>query len=350
MVKEKSRLKRVKGDANRYLYRLGNVYWVRAFANGRVLQKSLNTEVLTTARLFRDKEVANFLGEKRSFNTKRKLVEDLFPEFLSTKATKSKSTRESMNNQWKHHLISFSGFFPEEITEGEWIKYVENKRKELPDRKFFNDRKYLMMFLNWCHRNGIIQKLPKLENVDPEIKEGLVYSKEQIKELLKNSNDDLKLQILMGISMGMRIGEIMSLEWYQIDFKKETIHLPAEKTKIRKARTFSISESCLEMLRERRKSIQGLAVFPSPLNKDAPQGRDGNKKAWAACKAKSGVPSKYRFHWLRHTFLTEAFKHSTNPALICHYAGLSLEQAEQTYLHFTTDDTKVVSTLVRIGL
>jgi len=102
---------------------------------------------------------------------------------------------------------------------------------------------------------------------------------------------------------------------------------------------------CLELLVERYNKRKGSVVFASPGNPDKCQQNNGNKRIWASCKRLAGIPKEYRFHWLRHTFLTNAFKQSVNPALICEYAGLSLEEAQRTYLHFSVDDTRVVSTL-----
>lgn len=350
MGKKKNALVKVSGPSNAHLYKRGDVYWIRANnRNKKPLQKSLFTKTLSTARILRDEELAKYYGEKRLSNAISFLVEDKFPEFLELKKTKSKGTYDSISNQWKNHLKHGLGhLLISEVSETEWLKYVQNKRKSYKDRKFFNDRKYLVMFLNWLHRDGLIQKVPKLPDVDPEIAEGKVYTDEQLESLISRATTDLKLQILMGVTMGMRIGEIMSLEWNQIDFHKRTIYLPAHKTKIRKERTFGISKSCYDLLVERSELSQGLAVFASPRNPDKHQGRDGNKKIWASCKRMAGVPKEYKFHWLRHTFLTHAFKKSVNPALICEYAGLSLEEAQRTYLHFTVEDTRVVASLVEV--
>lgn len=354
MGKEKDRIELVKvlGPVNHHLYKRGEVYWVRASKRGKIrLKKSLGTNTLSTARLLRDEELAVYFGEKRLGNAQAILVSDKFPEFIELKKTKSKSTYQSIKNQWDNHLSAYFGnMLLDEITESSWLRYVKKKRESSPDRKFFNDRKYLSMFLHWLHRDGLIQKINKLPDVDPEIAEGKVFSDAQIKALLIRAPEDLKLQILCALTMGMRIGEIMSLEWSQIDFTKKTIFLPAEKTKIRKARTFGISAICLEILSERRKKSLGLAVFPSPFDANKTQGRDGHKKTWASVKRAAGVPAEFRMHWFRHTFLTLAFKKSVNPALICKYAGLSLEEAEKTYLHMTVEDTRIVSSLIDVKL
>lgn len=350
MGEEKNSLVRVPGSANAHLYKRGDVFWVRASKRGKNrLQKSLETRTLSTARLLRDEELAKYMGERRLSNSHVFLVEDKFPEFLELKKTKAKGTYDSIKNSWETHLKDgFGHMLLEEITESSWLKYVTKKRVHSPVRKFFNDRKYLSMFLHWLYRDGKIPRIPKLPDVDPEIAEGKVFTEKQIKDLLSRAPAELNLQIRMALTMGMRIGEIMSLEWKQIDFQRQTIWLPAEKTKIRKERTFGISETCFRDLSELAFKTKGSAVFPAPGDPNRTQARDGNKRMWASCKRLAGIPKGYRFHFLRHTFLTRAFKCSINPALICHAAGLSLEEASRTYLHFSIEDIRPVSDLVKI--
>ncbi len=339
----------IKGPQNKNLVRPEgkSVIWVRFYRVGKGrLERSLKTDVVTEARIRRDEEIAKFLGIRAKHKSNVKFVDDLFPQFLEQKKQKSKATHDSLTNQWENHLKEyFSGMTLDEVSNTEWLRYVAKKRQNSPDRKFFNDQKCLSGFLNWCHRDGLIERLPKLENVDPEIDAGKVYSNEEIKLLIQNSSSDLCLQIMMAVTMGMRVGEILFLEWSQIDWEKLTIHLPAAKTKIRKARTFGISDAVIWLLKDRAEQCGSEWVFPSPVDPSKSVGKGGNRKAWTTCRANAGVSG--RFHDLRHTFLTHAFKISVNPALICNYAGLSLAEAEKTYLHFTPDDTRVVASLVR---
>lgn len=346
---------KIKGSQNHHLFRpygpdgvLREVIWVRLHKTGKGrLEESLKTTHLGEAREKRDVRVAEFLGEKRRGHKSAFLVEDKFPEFLDLKKGKAKATYESMSAHWELHLKHFFGaMLLDEVTGTEWLKYVNDKRIKFPDRKFFNDRKYLSMFLGWLHREGFIEKLPKLDAVDPEVTAGKVFDQDEIVELLKFSPHELKIQIKMALTMGMRKGEILSLEWTQIDFKRKTIHLPAAKTKIRKARTFGLSDASLRDLSLRKAESESLWVFPSWTTLEASVGRNGNKTAWTRCRRRAKVTG--RFHDLRHTFLTHAFKKSVNPALICEYAGLSLDEAQKTYLHFTVEDTRVVGTLFEV--
>jgi len=310
-----------------------------------MLEKSLNTDLIGQARIRRDEEIEKFFGTAPRWKGQTLLVEDKFGEFVELKRTKARRTHQSISGHWENHLKAYFGSLRlDDVTESEWLRYVQEKRKIAPDRKFFNDRKYLSMFLNWLHREGFIKRIPRLENVDPERAAGKIFSDEEVQKILENAEGDLKFQILMAITMGMRKGEILTLEWRQIDFQRNSIYLPAAKTKIRKERTFGISEACVGELTSRYENKTDEWVFPNWRTDGKPVGANGNQKSWTACKKKVGVTG--RFHDLRHTFLTKAFKKSVNPALICHYAGLSLEEAQRTYLHFTVDDTRVVSELV----
>lgn len=347
---------RIKGQQNHHLCRpygadgeLRSVIWVRFFRTGRGrLEESLKTENLAEARELRDRRIAEFLGEQPRGRQQVFLVKDKFPEFLELKRSKAPNTYASMEIQWRLHLEPGLGhLLIDEITETAWLRYVRAKREVLPDRKFFNDRKYLSMFLNWLHRAGLIAKLPRLEDVDPEIEVGRVYADDELKLFLDCSSGDLKLQIQMALTMGMRHGEIWSLEWIQVDWIKRTIHLPAAKTKIRRARTFGLSDVVASALELRLAAVPGSPwVFPSPNDPLACHGKYGTKGAWERLRDETGIEG--RMHDFRHTFLTRAFKKAVNPALICEYAGLSLEEATRTYLHFTPDDTKVVASLIEL--
>ena len=338
----------VSGSQNRNLYKRGNApsVWVRfSKAGKRRLEKSLHTANVGAARIKRDIEIAAYLNQKAEFQGAA-LCAERFEEWRGFMNLKSPGTIASIANQWKIHLEPYFGRMPlHEITANEWSNYVIEKRKTDPDRKFFNDRKWLSMFLIWCNESGYIEKLPKLEDYDPTRKKGKVYKDAELDALVLHAEPDLHLQIQMAVTMGMRRGEILSLEWSQIDWDRGTIHLPAEKTKIRQERTFVMAGECATVLAERAKrGVMSRWVFPSPTGADRPI--VDNKTAWTRCRRLAGVTGT--FHHLRHTFLTRAFKTSENPMKVCTYAGLSMDEAQRTYLHLTAHDTRSVADLVTL--
>lgn len=348
------KLDTIEGKQNEHLYRhpkTGKIYYREYRAERGEKFVSLRTTNLNDARIKRDETRLQWLGFKPKKQVVR-LFDELWIEFLATKKTKAKNTYESIERHGRLHLIPyFKDFYASEINEESAKLYVAFQWQKSPGRKLFNDIKYLNMFLKFCFNKGLISRIPQIEYPDPPRAAGKVYSDDEISRLLKSASGDLQIQILMAVSMGMRLSEILFLSWDRVDLEKRTIHLRAQDTKNRKARTFGISNAALDQLRikhfiNKELEINSTYVFNHPNDLKRPIGRAGNKTAWKSCKRRAKVSG--RFHDLRHTFLTNAFKRTINPALICHYAGLSLEEAQRTYLHFTVEDTRPVAELIQV--
>jgi integrase len=333
------------------------IVYVRLYREGKgELFKSLKTKNQKEAQKIADLMIQDFLGLKPKA-VMAELLEDIWPKWLATKDNKSKATLDSIANSWRRLKPYIGSLFSNEITPMIWEHYVTAMKQKDPEQRFFNDRKWFKMFIIWLHENGLIDKLPKLRNPDPTRSDvGKYITASEFKGLLDHANPDLQLQMLMAYTMGMRIGEIMFLTWGRdkentsfVDLEKKVIHLHKKDTKIRQSRTFGISEMVYPELVIRHKAKRSDVVWPSPVDPEKSIGRQGNKTSWTLCRKNAGV--KCRFHDLRHTFLTNAFKAGEgkiDSMLICSYAGLSIEQAQETYLHFDFEDTRAVSSLVTL--
>lgn len=325
-------------------------------SKGKELFRSTHTDSLKKARTIANNLIEVYLGTKPK-SAQREIICDIWPKWVATKDNKSKATLDSISNSWRRLEPHFDCLFPTDITSMIWEKYVAQMKLENPSQKFFNDRKWLKMFLIWLHENGLIEKLPKLRNPDPQKSEaGRFVSSEEFKKLLEQANPELQLQMLMGYTMGMRISEIMCLTWgtdkkntSYVDLERKAISLHLNDTKIRRARTFGISEIVYPELVLRRRTAVSEYVWPALGNPLKRMDRGGHKTAWNLCRERAGIHC--RTHDLRHTFLTNAFRAAAgkiDSMLICEYAGLSIEQAQSTYLHFDHEDTRAVSSLIQL--
>lgn len=343
----------IEGKQNEHLYRdprTEKIYF-REFREGKgEVCKSLRTTNTIEARVKRDEIRLEWLGLKPKKKTV-KLFQELWADFLDTKKTKSKNHYDTIESRGRLHILPFfNDWYVTDINEETGKVYAGAQWEKTPGRKLFNDIKAINMFLTYCFNVGAIPKKIAFEYPDPPTEAGKVYSDEEVERLLKNTKGDMHLMVLMAYTMGMRRGEIENLTWDRVDMEKRVIHLRAQDTKIREPRSFGISRVVYEHLQMKALIKNDLLdgevthVFNNPNDPRKPLGRNGHRKAWSAAKKLSKVSG--RFHDLRHSFLTKAFKNSVNPALICEYAGLSLREAQKTYLHFTVEDTRVVSKLV----
>jgi hypothetical protein len=215
-------------------------------------------------------------------------------------------------------------------------------QKERPGQRLFNPRKYFLQVLKRAKKKGILESHFEISIPNPDSKRdaGKVYSDHEIARLLENAKGDIVLQILMAYTMGMRRSEILKLRWDRINWTRQTIALKAEDTKIKRGREFKVNQLVWDLLLERRRAIKEEFVFPSPKCPERPI--SDNKSAWQALKLK--VKVKGRFHDLRHTFLTNEISRKKHQAMdVCTYAGLSIEELKETYLHPDYVDTAYIA-------
>lgn len=340
------------------------IIYFRKFRTGRgELKRSLRVTEIEDAKKARDKLLEKLLASSaraKALGKQAKTALELFDAWIARKEDQNKSagTLTSIQASRNHLKPYLETMLPEEIT-AEWWESVyirETRMKSLRKksgtsivapkrRKFFNDRKWLLGFLKQIQDDGVINRIPKLVNPDARESVGKVYTDGEVSALLNFAqNEDLHLAILMASTMGMRRSEIFFLRTDRIDLDNRLIRLKKEDTKIRKARTFAISKPCWPLIAKR---AQGSSrwIFPNKEHKNKPLHKDGFYTAWDNLKKMCGISG--RFHDLRHTFLTKAFKaQGANASQICAYAGLSLEEAERTYLHLTEEDSRKVSELV----
>lgn len=350
-----SEVTKMKGIEHLVVHPKTGIIWVdryRATANPKRLNRSLRTKSWPEAKYKRDVMIAEWLGEKLT-NAPRQSLGELWPDFLELHKSLREQTYDSVKYAGQRFMPFFGNMFTYEIDDDQWDRYIIWRREQSHSRvKFANDAKWLGKFLKRLSARGLFinekgepKALPDLKNPDPKKRNaGKDIPDEDIKALFDHAGPDLALQIAMGFSMFMRLSEIMLLTWDRVDFKRRVIVLKEEHTKIKQARDVNMSNEVFLALKEKEKAAQGSALFPTPEDPNKTQSRQGNKRAWATCKRVAAV--KCRFHDLRHAGLTRAFKKSNQWAHICIVAGLSLKEAQRTYIHIESKDTAFVAGLV----
>lgn len=341
-----------KGAEHLYRHPKTGIVYFRQFKKGvGEVTKSTRTNDLSLAKIKADEFKIAFLKKDKipKYKTNPTALE-LFEKWLLRKETlgAAGNTITSIKASRKYFDVYFRYMLPEEITAEWWESVYIPETKELtknPGRKFFNDRKWLIAFLRQLKDDGALMSLPTIRKVDRPTKVGKVYADEEIESLLNFAqNPDIHLAILMAVTMGMRRAEIFQLSIERIDLKKQVIHLRADDTKTKRSRSFAISNDCWPLIKQRCVNNRKW-LFQSKFEPDRHLHLDGFHTAWINLKRTTAITG--RFHDLRHTFLTKAFKSpDVNPALICYYAGLSMEVAERVYLHFSADDTTPMKSIV----
>ena len=179
-------------------------------------------------------------------------------------------------------------------------------------------------------------------------KEMQVLSREEMQRFLIQAKYDGYYEIfLMTLCTGLRRGEVMALQWSDINFKTGELHITRQvyraKGKLRIAdlkttqseRTIILPKSLINMLKEYKETVNSRWVFQSPVKEDMPRDPNTIYSKMQLVLERAGC-KKVRFHDLRHTFATTAIENGMDVKTLSEIMGhVSSKTALDIYLHST---------------
>ena len=150
--------------------------------------------------------------------------------------------------------------------------------------------------------------------------------------------------IMLMLDSGTRIGETLSAENDQLDLHERSLHLPADKTKGRKARTvFFSSKTARELkhwLQYRDRYCDFDFLFPVKQSGFTLQVSDFEKNFVKYCR-RAGIKKRVSPHTLRNNFAKRCLLAGMDIYSLSRILGhSSVEVTEQAYLDVTEHDLK----------
>lgn len=204
---------------------------------------------------------------------------------------------------------------------------------------------------------------------DPQQHYNWIRTREEITKLLAACADRLREMVALALATGLRLDELLHLEWSDVDVTKRliTVHRGRQGTvKSGRVRHVPILDSVLEMLRGMAVRRGGARlVFPSPPRKGTrtetkhePRTRQGVREIYKLALRRAGLDESLRWHDLRHTFashwmmdggdifkLSRILGHAT-VAMTMRYAHLAPAAFEADYgrlaFHVPTEPARLV--------
>jgi len=158
-----------------------------------------------------------------------------------------------------------------------------------------------------------------------------ILSWEDQEKLLAVASPRLRVLVVLGVETGMRTGEMLKLQWKDIDFLNDVLQVGRSKSNAG-VRAVPISAQCkAELLRWRNLIGPEFSewVFPNFANRRHPLQR-GGRKAWANTLKKAGLPF-FPIYYLRHTFASRLTSAGVSPLTIAQMLGHSSTQIVPRY-------------------
>lgn len=305
--------------------------------------------------------------------------EEIGAQLIAESAGQDESTIDGKTRIIEKHLLPWlNEHYPyaSSLTVDTWPQYKLFKRGIDPTVALENHVKYFRMIARRVFERGILkQKIRVTFNVKKEEfrEKGHVIPAEHLDAMLKACEkviDDAgkctfagnavwRDRVILQRDTGMRPGEVRRLAKSRVRFAERdgrryaVIHLLEEDTKTHREREFEVHSARAVAVLWRR---CGSSPFLFPMSTDPMRPMDKHLKGWHAMLKRAGVIlgseehpvilPHYTPHDLRHTYATEMFKLCKEPAVLCYQMDLSLEVAQDVYLHFNAADTAKVAQAV----
>jgi len=319
-------------------------------ANGeRIRQVVKNAQSRTDALKVLQVNVADVFRGEHGFRKQEKDVK--FSEFADLYLANARPNKKS----WKQdqyrieaHLKPYFGKLDLKEVTSLLIEKYRVKRLKAGIKKSTSNRELALlkvMFsraIDWDYCTENPSRKVKFFSEKDNLKERILNLDEE-QRLLEASAEHLKPMLITALYTGMRRGEILSLEWRNVDLTKRLIRV--EKTKNGKIRFIPINDLLLNELAGLKMNNGGsdyVFLYPKTHNpvKDV-------KTAFNAAKRRAGIKD-LRFHDLRHTFASRLIESGVDIITVKDLLGHCSVETTQRYTHSRADQKmKAVQSLVK---
>jgi len=319
------------------LVKRGNVWWMSFTYLGTRIRRSTETSDKRLAeRILAKVQTQIVEGE---FFDKRAVQEHTFAEMMDKylrersvlKALKS-SVRD--HSALKHLMPVFGDKLLAEITPKNLAAYKTQRRLAPAAPATINKELQLVRHAfnlairewEWCQNNPMHRI--SLEPVRNQVDRWLTSNEEA--RLLHASSSWLRDVITFALNTGMRQGEILNLNWQEVDFCRGT--LVVMKSKNGERRTIPLNNTVFELLAAMRAKgcEQQGPVFKTGLGNELKARYLG--RAFTKTVKRAGI-SNFRFHDLRHTFATRLVHKGVDLYKVQRLLGHKTALMTQRYAH-----------------
>ena len=209
----------------------------------------------------------------------------------------------------------------------------------LSDRMVRSCHTTLKSALHKAVDEGLIRSNPAIGCKLPpkKAKEMQVLTNEEIQRFLIQAKEDGFYEFfLLELATGMRRGEILGLQWADLNFKTGELHITRQASVVNGKLNISVPKTktsdrivilpkvLLDMLSEYKKNVNSKWIFPSPKNENVPRNPVSMGKSLKKILSRAECKN-IRFHDLRHTFATMALENGmdvkTLSAMIGHVSA-----------------------------
>ena len=177
-----------------------------------------------------------------------------------------------------------------------------------------------------------------------------VLGREELQRFLIQAQAEGYFELfLLDLCTGLRRGELLALQWDDLDFKTGTLTVNKQVYEVKGRLQVSIPKTrasirrlvlppgVVEVLRQYRETVDSRWMFPSPVKEDMPMTPGAVRRRLQIILERAGC-KRIRFHDLRHTFATLSLENGMDVKTLSAMLGhVSAATTLDIYTHITSD-------------
>jgi len=245
---------------------------------------------------------------------------------------------------FKYVVNHFGDVLLTELSTQQIESYLLKRVKETSVYAGRKDLSNLSCAFNRAVRDGYLLKNPciGIKRFKLPERQPLFYSSEEFERLVKAiDNEDIKDIVKVAVNTGMRQGELIGIEWHQVNFNQGIITLDNRNhiTKTKRVRSLPMNEKVREVLDKRILGKNGKHSYVFTFNGE-PIEQKFITRYFKQFVYKAEVNPKLNFHSLRHTFASWLAQKNISLFVISRLLGHSDIKTTQIYAHLRREDLK----------
>lgn len=203
----------------------------------------------------------------------------------------------------------------------------------------------LNRMLRCAVRWGVLARMPVqvdfLKTAAPDV---AFYEEDEYRRLVEGAKENAQIaaMVLLGGEAGLRMGEMMALDWTDLDFRRTTLHVRKSDSYGRittpkggKPRTVPMTQLLREALERAKHDLS-----PRVLHRgDGKPCSRQNLRTWMnRAQRAAGLTETGALHILRHTFCSHLAMRGAAPLAIQKLAGHTSLRTTQRYMHLAPSE------------
>ncbi len=321
------------------VYKRGDVWWVRFQRDGQPIRKSSGSSVKRVAEQFERELKEEYARQKRGGRPRHtydsmmaKFVREHFPTMKPKAAMRYATSMKALKPE-------FDGKHIDEINKAAIAKFISSRKKtRVSDATIIRDLACLSSALScavdwdWLEYN--VCKSVRFQRTLKESKPRVRWlTEKEYTAVLDHASGWVVPIIILLVETGMRLGELLSTEWKNIDLDRREIYLPDSKTGA--PRVVPLSDAGWAQIRTQPRHMKTALLFFTAPGKQL----SVNATSRAIKRAMTRADIKdARAHDLRHTFASWFLQRGGRIERLKEILGHARIEQTMRYAHLSTAD------------